>query len=104
MRAALLTLVTELSRDHEQEYRERYDRALARYPEVARGAIEDLLITHADSPCGHVTVSVGVESIVPAPGQAAADLVEAADRALYAAKRRGRNTVIAHVPMVMSAA
>jgi diguanylate cyclase (GGDEF)-like protein len=67
-------------------------------------AIEDLLITHADSPCGHVTVSVGVESIVPAPGQAAADLVEAADRALYAAKRRGRNTVIAHVPMVMSAA
>ena len=70
----------------------------------ARGAIEDLLITHADSPCGHVTVSVGVESIVPAPGQAAAELVEAADRALYAAKRRGRNTVIAHVPMVMSAA
>ena len=70
----------------------------------ARGAIEDLLITHAESPCGHVTVSVGVESIVPAPGQAAADLVEAADRALYAAKRRGRNTVIAHVPMVMSAA
>ena len=73
-------------------------------PDEARGAIEDLLITHADSPCGHVTVSVGVESIVPAPGQAAADLVEAADRALYAAKRRGRNTVIAHVPMVMSAA
>jgi diguanylate cyclase (GGDEF)-like protein len=70
----------------------------------ARGAIEDLLITHAESPCGHVTVSVGVKSIVPAPGQAAADLVEAADRALYSAKRRGRNTVIAHVPMVMSAA
>jgi diguanylate cyclase (GGDEF)-like protein len=70
----------------------------------ARGAIEDLLITHAESPCGHVTVSVGVESIVPTPGQAAAELVEAADRALYSAKRRGRNTVIAHVPMVMSAA
>jgi diguanylate cyclase (GGDEF)-like protein len=70
----------------------------------ARGAIEDLLITHAESPCGHVTVSIGVESIVPAAGQAAADLVEAADRALYSAKRRGRNTVIADVPMAMSAA
>ena len=70
----------------------------------ARGAIEDLLITHAESPCGHVTVSIGVESIVPAAGQAAADLVEAADRALYSARRRGRNTVIADVPMAMSAA
>ncbi len=72
-------------------------RATARANE-ARGAIEDLLITHAESPCGHVTVSIGVESLVPAPGQRAADLVEAADRALYAAKRRGRNAVIGHVP------
>ena len=54
----------------------------------ARGAIEDMLITHAESPCGNVTVSIGVESLVPEPGRPASDLVEAADRALYAAARR----------------
>src|SRR5208282_5329694 len=31
--------------------------------EAARRSIEDLLITHAEAPCGHVTVSIGVESM-----------------------------------------
>jgi diguanylate cyclase (GGDEF)-like protein len=61
----------------------------------ARKAVEDLLINHSESPCGHVTVSIGVESVVPEKFQAAADLVEAADNALYDAKRRGRNNVVA---------
>ena len=68
----------------------------------ARRAIEDLLITHAESSRGHVTISIGVESLVPRNGQTAADLVEAADRALYAAKRRGRNLAVAHVPTLVS--
>jgi diguanylate cyclase (GGDEF)-like protein len=72
--------------------------------EDARRAVEDLLISHAESPCGHVTVSIGVESLVPESYQTSADLVEAADRALYDAKRRGRNKVVTHAAILLSAA
>ncbi len=72
--------------------------------EEARRAIEDLVIAHDQAPGGLVTISIGVESLVPADDQSASDLVEAADRALYAAKRRGRNTVVARDPVPLSAA
>ena len=75
------------------------DRAAA-LAEEARQSIEDLMITHAEAPCGLVTISIGVESLVPGPGQPASDLLEAADNALYAAKRNGRNTVVAHAPLL----
>jgi diguanylate cyclase (GGDEF)-like protein len=72
--------------------------------EEAREAIEDLQIAHSQSPCGHVTVSIGVESMVPEKYHKISDLIETADRALYEAKRRGRNTVVARTHPVLLAA
>ncbi|MFZ9886325.1 MAG: diguanylate cyclase [Myxococcota bacterium] len=48
----------------------------------------------AQQPLGHVSVSVGV-AVWPDHGSSAEDLVDAADRALYAAKGFGRDVVVA---------
>ena len=64
--------------------------------DLVRSRIEALGMVHKASPIGHVTVSIGVAATVPASGQNASDLIEAADAGLYMAKRRGRNTVVEH--------
>jgi diguanylate cyclase (GGDEF)-like protein len=72
--------------------------------ERLRQAVEDLCIAHASSPLGQVTVSIGAAALVPGVGEDAERLVEAADIGLYAAKRRGRNTVVAHGAVLLAEA
>ena len=53
-------------------------------------------LPHITSSHCTVTVSVGVAATLPNDAQSPGDLIEAADAALYAAKHRGRNTVVEH--------
>nr|WP_315260615.1 sensor domain-containing diguanylate cyclase [uncultured Duganella sp.] len=62
--------------------------------ERIRHAVEQLHMPHSGSPFGQVTLSAGVATIAPQRGvHQAGLLVEAADKALYAAKAAGRNRV-----------
>jgi two-component system chemotaxis family response regulator WspR len=52
----------------------------------------DLGITHEHSEAAKtVTVSLGLATLVPRKGQSERELIQAADEALYASKRAGRN-------------
>jgi diguanylate cyclase (GGDEF)-like protein/PAS domain S-box-containing protein len=59
-----------------------------------RQAVEDLGVEHAGSQHNIVTISIGCATLIPDLGSDANILLESADRALYEAKRAGRNRVI----------
>ncbi|HEY4231553.1 MAG TPA: diguanylate cyclase, partial [Thermoanaerobaculia bacterium] len=61
--------------------------------ELLRLRVERIATRHQTSPLGVVTISVGVASMTPGESFAKETLVAAADGALYAAKRAGRNRV-----------
>ena len=64
--------------------------------EALRAEVEAAAMSHpASAVAPHVTVSAGVAALVPGEAQPPETLVNAADRALYRAKARGRNRVVA---------
>ena len=64
--------------------------------ETVRSAVLRLCLPHVTSNHMIVTVSIGVAAARPNDTLRPGDLIEAADAALYAAKHRGRNSVVEH--------
>ncbi len=74
----------------------RADRAAAiAAAEALRAAVEAASLPHPTSEAGRVTISIGI-GVFPEDGRDLGALIDAADAALYAAKRAGRNAVRAH--------
>ncbi|HAT1767171.1 TPA: diguanylate cyclase [Legionella pneumophila] len=61
--------------------------------EILRSAISNLQVKYGAQPVGQITASIGI-SVYPDDAKSPAEVIEAADKALYQAKNKGRNKVI----------
>jgi diguanylate cyclase (GGDEF)-like protein/PAS domain S-box-containing protein len=69
----------------------------AKVAERMRHAVRELRMEHERSRHeAFVTISVGIGTVVPSAESSLKDVLEQADRALYAAKSKGRNRVVAY--------
>jgi diguanylate cyclase (GGDEF)-like protein/PAS domain S-box-containing protein len=70
--------------------------------ERIRSKLRELTVLHQGQPLGMVTVSVGVAEL-PRHGSSPKELIEAADAALYRAKKEGRDRVVVASPVPQAA-
>lgn len=66
--------------------------------ESVRRNIETMIVPTEDGTDTKITVSIGVNSIIPDEKSAIGDFIRKADFALYKAKELGRNKVVANSP------
>jgi len=62
-----------------------------------RKTVENLNIPHINSQTSpHVTISLGVATVLPGSVASVKELIQMADESLYTAKKEGRNRTVVH--------